>query len=149
MQLLNSKETQFWSPFLKVVLQGIRSKLKNWTPSTTGSICTINNLCLQYPRLHLIKENHTLPTKTDLPSCGYKHPKQFSRPMPQLPSIDLHGHDKGKLNQNRWPQMSGVTFGVWLESHLMTSGRFHSTKLLRSKSSLIVMAHGSLFWCYD
>ena len=77
-----------------------------------STICTINNLCLQYPRLHLIKENHTLPTKTDLPSCGYKHPKQFSRPMPQLPSIDLHGHDKGKLNQNRWPQMSGVTFGV-------------------------------------
>ena len=46
MQLLNSKETQFWSPFLKVVLQGIRSKLKNWTPSTTGSKRGFDDLLL-------------------------------------------------------------------------------------------------------
>lgn len=102
-----------------------------------STICT-NDLCLQYPRLHLEKTT-LLSTAPELPSCGYKHPKQFSRPMPQLPSIDLHGHDNGKLNQSRWPQMSGKTFKEDDWCHMaLTSSRVYSTKFSRSKSSVMV-----------
>lgn len=85
-------------------------------------------------------ENTTLlSTAPELPSCGYKHPKQFSRPMPRLPSIDLHGHDNGKLNQSRWPQMSGKTFNKDDWCHIaLTSSRVYSIKFSRSKSSVMV-----------
>lgn len=59
--------------------------------------------------------------------------------MPRLPSIDLHGHDNGKLNQSRWPQMSGKTFNEDNWWHMaLTSSRVYSTKLSRSKSSVMV-----------
>ena len=40
-QLLNSKETQFWSPLPKVVLKGIRVKLKNYTRGLKLGMCVL------------------------------------------------------------------------------------------------------------
>ncbi len=119
MQLLNSKETQFWSPFLKVVLQGIRSKFKKLDTFHGSTVSSSFKFVVGYAQRHLAIKVFFLGSR------GPKSSFVRSSTLRSKVGNEFHGRKKSPLNhwKKLLPLKSDTT--AQIEMKIVLPNPFH------------------------